>query len=252
MSGGKRKRGVKPKTRKQDRRSTTVIGGPNFTYWSDLVAPLERRFDLSHPSPPASKKPVIELVSYEISYDPVEDDFTQWGLTREDYDHITEVSERLHAGNPATMVGELETLVKKYPRCPKVWNHLCVAYQHAGRMADANRLIEETYRTFPDYLFGVANYCHLRMRQGFVDDVPEILKHDFALHHWLPGRKIYHVSEVINFFGLLAMYFAEIEEPKTSASYLDMLEQLNPDHPITQAARSRLLKLLSEIMADNR
>src|SRR5690348_13773513 len=106
MSGGKRKRGIKPKTQRQNRQYTIVKGGPGFK-WSDLVAPLERCFDLSNPKPAAPKSPVMELVSYEISYDPVEDDFTQWGLTREDYDHITEVSERLHTDNPATMVEEL-------------------------------------------------------------------------------------------------------------------------------------------------
>jgi tetratricopeptide (TPR) repeat protein len=250
MSGGKRKRGSASKKQKPTKRSSPGEGGSNFTTWSNLVAPLERRVDLAHPRPPASKAPVIELVSYEISYDPVEDDYTEWGLSREDYDHITEVSARLHAGSPATMVAELEALTKKHPRCPKVWNHLCVAYQHSGRTADARRLIAETYRKFPDYLFGVVNYCQLRLHEGFVDEIPGILKHDFALHHWLRGRKVYHISEVTTFFCLLAMYYAEIEEPKTAASYLDALEELNPDHPLTQTARSRLLKLLKEIMAN--
>lgn len=213
-----------------------------------MVEPLVRRSDLLNPRPQDSKSPVIELVAYEISHEPVADDYAAWGLNAQDWERISRVSQQLHDQNPATLISELKSLINQFPRCPKLLNHLAVAYQAAKRTEDADRMVEETYRRFPDYLFGIVNYCHLRIRQGHPEEVRAILKDDFALHRWLPGREIYHVSEAVSFFGLLVIYFLAIDEPKQAAGYLDMLEQIHPEHPITSMARSKMLLCLSDVM----
>jgi hypothetical protein len=185
---------------------------------------------------------------YEIVNEPVEDNATDYGLTQDDLNRIQEISQELHDKKPSRLVKRLEAMIEEYPQVPKLWNHLAIAYQSAGREQDYQRVVEETYRRFPDYLFGIINYAMLRLHEGHPEEIPTILRGTFVLHELQGGRMTFHISEVISFYGLLACYFLEIGDREKGARNLDAMEVLDPDHPMTVQVRSKMLLSLAEMM----
>lgn len=219
--------------------------------WPEFLAPLlGRRTSQASKSINSINSDALGTagtVSYEIDYDPIEVDPANYGMTAEELGRVTRISQEIYENHSADKISTIESLIEKYPQFPRLWNHLAVVYQSAGRDADAERVIEETYRRFPDYLFGISNYALLRLQQGHPEDVPRILKGTFALHELQNGRTHFHVSEVTNFFGMLAYYFLEIGELETAARYLDTLEEINPEHPMTETVRSKLILAMADI-----
>lgn len=188
-----------------------------------------------------------ELFCYEIVDEPIEESPSDYGLTAEQLDEIQHVSQELHDTKPAKLVTRLEAMIDQFPQVPKLWNHLAIAYQAAGRTKDYERVAEETYRRFPEYLFGIINYAMLRLQQGQTDEVPQILHGTFALHELQNGRITYHTSEIRSFYALLALYFMDIGEREKAGRILDALEQLDPDHPVTAMVRSRMMLSLMDL-----
>uniref|UniRef100_A0A7C2K148 Tetratricopeptide repeat protein n=1 Tax=Schlesneria paludicola TaxID=360056 RepID=A0A7C2K148_9PLAN len=185
----------------------------------------------------------VHCFAYEISCEPMSDRWSD-ALSPQDRKRIEDASQRLHDGDPATMVAEFEALVRELPDVPKLYNHLGVAYLHSGRLDDYVRTVKETYDRFPDYLFGMIGMGELALQEGRLDDIPGIFHHTLVLHELQDGRKEYHLSEITAFYAFFGRYFCMTGEPAVAAAYLDMLEELNPDHPLVENLRKELLLAL--------
>jgi hypothetical protein len=62
----------------------------------------------------------------------------------------------------------------------------------------------------------------------------------FDLKLLYPKRKRFHISEVVNFMGLVGIYFLEIGERDIAEKYYDVLQQIGRGYPITKQLRNRL------------
>lgn len=193
-------------------------------------------------------RPAEPAFAYEIEDEPVVESPADYGLTAGEYQSIQQVSQDLHEQGAAKFVATLEKLVEQYPQMPRLWNYLGVAYEAAGRTADAQRIIEEIPRRFPDYLFGMISLGMLRLSQDRPDEIPQILGGTFILHELQHGRMTYHISEITAFYAFLGRYFLASGDRGRAARYLDALESLEPEHPLTQMLRSQMLLSLSELM----
>lgn len=188
------------------------------------------------------------FVTLEISDDPVEEDPAIYGLTAAEYETIQDIAEKVNAEKPGQFVEQLEQMVEQYPQVPKLWNYLAAAYQSAGRLEDCERIAEETYRRFPDYLFGFVMLAMLRLDQGRADDVTAMFDGKIAIHDLQHGRLSYHISEIMAYYLLMVRYHLAIGKSELAGRYLDGMEQLEPKHPATEQARSQMLLDLAETM----
>ena len=179
---------------------------------------------------------VLELFTYELTEDPLPDPYLD-SLSPADRDRIDRIAHDFRHC-PRDYVARLESCVRDFPDYPKVYNYLTVAYQDAGRYEDAKRLIRETCRRFPDYLFGVANYAFLCIQEGHPEKVPVVLGNRLALHHFCGGRRCFHVSEFVTLNALLAFYFWAIGKPDVAMTYRDALRKVAPDHSLTRRVDS--------------
>lgn len=196
----------------------------------------------------AQPVPVGPLVRLEVSDEPVVEDPAIYGLTAEEYQQIQDISEKVNFERPGQFVVRLEQLIEQYPQVPKLWNHLAVAYQSAGRQADYERIVEETYRRFPDYWFGFVLLATLRLDQKRADDVTAMLGGKLAIQDLQHGRLSYHISEIMAYYLLMVRYHLALGKPEWAGRYLDDMEQLEPKHPATEQARSRMLLDMAETM----
>lgn len=139
------------------------------------------------------------------------------------------------------VVSELEALRARYPRIPLIWNHLGAALGAAGDQASAERLLEEMYREFPDYLFGFVSYVRLCILRGEMDVAEELIGRKLFIGAMYPDRERFHVSEVLAYTSVVIEYlFMKGEVDKARPSFT-IMEELGPDHPETVRCR-RLLQ----------
>ncbi len=182
-------------------------------------------------------------LEYEIVDDPIEE--TRVGLSPEVEAEYADLHERT-MNAPATAIPRLEELVAKYPSIPVLKNWLSVAYTATCRRADADAMEERLWRDHPDYPFARVARALYHLQRDELDEVPEVLgKLDLKLMY--PHRNVFHISEVVALYNVLAEWCYRKGQPETAMIYLDQLEELAPDHPVT--ARLELL-LMPQILAE--
>ena len=197
--------------------------------WPQPVEPLDiRDFEFR----------VLHLYEYEITFEPIEDP-QRSRLPPADRQRIDEAIEQFRL-RPAGAVETLEQLVAEFPKLQQLCSFLGVAYEYAGRVNEARRLMCETYRRFPDYLFAAVNYALLCLEVGCYDEVPEVLGDRFDLRALHPHRRRFHVSEYVAFYAAVTEYFYAIGDLDRARSYYRMLSDMAPDDPETRRLRSIL------------
>ena len=185
----------------------------------------------------SSDKGKIRLVSYNIVYDKMEES----PLLPPEVEAETENLYNWIHNRPRKAIRYLEPLREKYPDVPLLYNWLTLAYAHAGKNEEVERLTRENYKKNPDYLFAKLNYAERCLRRGETEKIPEIFGHNYDLRMLYPDRDAFHVSEVAGFMGIMGWYFYKTGDLDRAAMYYDILEQVDPDHPFTDRLAGLLL-----------
>ncbi len=186
----------------------------------------------------------VYLLEYEITEGPLEE--TRVGLTPEIEAQYEELHE-LTTTRPAEAVLRLEPLVDRYPQIPVLKNWLMVAYQQTGCEQESEAVGERLWREHPEYLFARINQAQVHLRRGELEKVPEVFGEELDLKLMYPHRNVFHISEVVALYNVLAEWCYRKGQPETAMIYLDHLEEVAPDHPVT--ARLELLRM-PQILAE--
>jgi tetratricopeptide (TPR) repeat protein len=175
----------------------------------------------------------VELVEYEIVSEPMDHPYLR-KMTPQEIEDMDWAASRLQT-EPERCVEILEPLIEKHPDFPMLYNHLSAAWLQGGRKDEAIELMRETYRRFPKYLFGRISYALECLREGRVDEVPDVFEHRFGLHQLYPERGgRFHHTEFVQFNAVMGLYFARIGQHETAEKYLKMIEELDPEHPLVR------------------
>ena len=180
----------------------------------------------------------VRVLEYEITTSPMQDRRYR-RLPRQVKDAI----DRLHHAaqlRPRRAIPELLDLIDRYPRIPVLYNYLSVAYSASGQNEKAEAVARENYRRHPDYLFARLNYAELCLGKGEYVQAAQILEHKFDLKLLYPKRRRFHISEVVNFMGVVGTYFVETGQRESAQRYYDMLKEIAPDYPMTIRLRRKL------------
>lgn len=78
------------------------------------------------------------------------------------------------------------------------------------------------------------------MARGEPQRVPEILGHKFDLKLMYPHRDAFHISEFVGLQGVLAEYYLQIGDLDAAATCCDMLEEVDPEHPMVEVLENQL------------
>lgn len=153
-------------------------------------------------------------------------------------DRIERVAERVmfEEGDPRDAEAELLDLMRLCPEIPQLYNHLAVTYERLDRHEEATALMLDTFRRFPNYLFAKCNWAMQCLAKGRPEEVKEIFQNQFGLHQMYPGREVFHISEVVSLYGVLAIYLLRTGDFEGAERYLAILRELAPDHPMTKQA----------------
>jgi len=184
------------------------------------------------PALAASGGELMEL-DYEITTDPLEtpgyarlpeslrdqlQEFYDGGLTR----------------RPKIVIARVRPLIEQYPDVPQPYNYLYQAYRVLGDQANAERVLKETRRRFPDYLFGRIAYANECLQRGELDQVTEVFAGKYELKLLYPDRNRFHISEAVGFYSTMAWYFHGRGNHAQADFYYKLLQQFDPDHQSTR------------------
>jgi tetratricopeptide (TPR) repeat protein len=177
------------------------------------------------------------VVQYEITTSP-----TQARAYKRLPRRVTDAIERLHEEaqrRPRKAIPELLEWIEKY-QVPILYNYLSVAYSMAGQREKSEAAVRENYRRNPDYLFARLNYAEICLAKGEYEKIGEIFEHKYDLKLLYPRRKRFHISEVVNFMGLMGMYFFETGKREMAEKYHEVLQEIAPRYPMAKRLRRKL------------
>ena len=162
----------------------------------------------------------IEIISFEITYEPT----VPIGRTDETCELLEAANNALHDGNGVEAERLLRQARQIEPEQPDVLNNLAVALQTQKRTDEADLLVDEIIKKFPNYFFSKLAAANRSIIRKQYDEALELLVE-------LQRRKRLHYTE---FFGLaksmIHLYVGRLEH--ASAQYwLDLLEKYEPDYP---------------------
>lgn len=180
----------------------------------------------------------LQFVEYEITSEPLYD--RQYKRLP---NQVKDAIVRLYQDSqirPHQAIPELLALIKRYPKLAMLYNYLGIAYSNAGQLEKSEEVIRENYRHNPDYLFARLNYAELYRVQGDYEKIAEIFEHKFDLKLLYPHRKRFHISEVVNFMGLMGLYFFKTGEREAAESHYQILKEIAPGYPMTMLLRREL------------
>ncbi|MBM3886831.1 hypothetical protein FJ364_02770 [Candidatus Dependentiae bacterium] len=99
-------------------------------------------------------------VSYNVTWDPIHIEQYPAEIDK----NLEKIYDLVHK-NPHLAIESLTSLIAKYPDIPVLWNYHIAAYQLLKRDDEANELIVESYKRFPDYLFAKCTYAHMCIKK---------------------------------------------------------------------------------------
>lgn len=184
---------------------------------------------------------VLELVQYEIVWDVIEEASDRC-LSDEDAEQINAIGEEVLGGRKSRkLLADIESMIERFPEIPKLYNYKSIVLMRMKKWHEVNQCIRETVERFPDYLFAKTNYCQLLLEEGRVDEVDRILGGELRIDRHLGGRTRIHISEFRCWNCLMVRYGIAKGNLELAASHMDMLEEIEPDHPEVAMMRRKLM-----------
>lgn len=190
----------------------------------------------------------VEIQELDVTYDPIPDPALT-ALSEEWKSRLAPLQKTI-LDDYSPFIALLEEARIVAPTSYTLANFLGVAYEHAGRMEDVIRLIQETYETMPDYLIGKVNYCRWLIREGRATEVPAALGGNLSPVR-VAGRNSFHVTEILNYYEMLIEYLVTIGNISAAYSSLELMESVGKGMPQVEHARGRLLLAAMEQLASD-
>jgi hypothetical protein len=176
----------------------------------------------------------IEISSFEMTFEPLPKSESPEKTTPLEFaDTLEEIHNDMSKGGKQTKTGKYEKIlldaVARYPDVPSLRNILRNVYMFMGKNDIAKKIDHELYELFPDYLFARIGYARTFF-PGDPEQAYKIMGGCSTPNRAFPKRKLFHVSEILNYYSFQAEYLAVTGEFDGAYSYIDMMEGLAPKH----------------------
>jgi tetratricopeptide (TPR) repeat protein len=177
------------------------------------------------------KNNILNELGYVITEEPI-DDADVRDLPLDVQTQMEELFIKVQS-KPKGTVKELVELTNEYPYIPQFFNYLYAAYMNTGDKDKAIEVMKSNYSNNPDYLFSRLNYSDYLVENGQFDGVDEIYNGKYSLKELYPDRQVFHISEVVSFYGVIGYYYAAIGKEHKALHCLSVLNSLSPNHGYT-------------------
>jgi len=182
----------------------------------------------------------ITLIDYEITDDPRFQDEEQ-GITPWLSDQLEDLHYEINDKNNKTAIPKLKELILQFPKAAILKNYLSVAYNAKGLQEKCSEINKQILAEHPNYLYGKLNLAINYLAKKDFKKVEELLGKEMEIHLLLPDRKTFHKEEIRSFLSFAVRYFIEKDDIEAAETRLQMLLDLDPDHPDTEAVYNQMM-----------
>ena len=179
-----------------------------------------------------------QALEYEVTSEPLPNKQLE-GLPDEELSKINTLHDLALTGTQKA-IDEVQVYIDKYPDVPQLYNYLYVAFSSAGEMEKGMDVIRTSINKFPDYLFAKLAYAKDCLEKGELDKIPEIFDGKYDISLLYPGRKKFHVLELLSFNFVLAVYFHRIGKKDAAKRYYKIMSSVDSSHMTTKAVKDEL------------
>lgn len=123
-------------------------------------------------------------------------------------------------------IKKIERWIEKYPNTPLLYNYLATAFMNNRQLEKATKINDKAAKRFPDYPLFRINMAVTAIAKGELDKVEAILGKDLELSQFLPNRKIYHVSEMIQFLEIVTYFFIAKGEYDSAENRINIMKEV--------------------------
>lgn len=180
----------------------------------------------------------IRVEKIKISYEPLEHDSLK-SLANEEKANIFEIREVLKK-NPYKAIELASFYISRYPNIPIIYNYFYNAYLLTGQKLRAFEIIKKTFDSFPNYLFGIVEYCLYLLRKKETEKINKILKGAQTLSQLYPERDTFHFLEVLAFSSLMSHYYLEMNNIEQTKFYLEIMKKVEPTCPAIMQIENKM------------
>jgi len=140
------------------------------------------------------------------------------------------------------MINKLIKLSLKYPKVPQFKNNLAAVYQAQGNIKKAYETNKWIIAEHPNYLFGKLNLANEYNYKKEFEKVTGVLGEAMEISELYPERDEFHVDEVMSFNVTAISYFLGIKDEEQAEIRLEIMKEIDEDHPKTEHAISLMMR----------
>ncbi len=137
---------------------------------------------------------------------------------------------------------EMLRYIEEYPSLPEFKNRLYTFYLIKGMKKKAMELNLLTIRQHPDYLFAKLCTALDYYYDKEFSKIPGILGESLQLDSLYPGKKSFHVAEVMNYYKVVALYFNAIHKTSNVWDIIAKMENACPGHPEIENTTKEIIR----------
>lgn len=177
----------------------------------------------------------MKLVKYELTYEPLEDGYFK-ELPAKIREIMADAYEKIKS-NPKHLIIEFDKIPSKYSNNAVILNYLATAYSHDKNIEKAKEITIRNYEKNENYLFAKINYAQICIKDKNYNKIPEIFNNKFELKALYPKRRVFHISEFLNFYWIMGTYFYNIGNIDQAKSYYSILKTIEPGDKLTKSLK---------------
>jgi len=156
-------------------------------------------------------------------------------LPKRDKKRISSLNEKIKRSEDLDIViNDLLGYKLKYPDVPPIYNYLGIAYQRANQQKKYLRVLIETRKKFPDYLFGKISLAEYYLSVNRFKKIPGLFDNKFEItQHFPAGTEAFHIAAVRGFYYITGRYFALAGKIELAYKSYFLLSDLDINYPTT-------------------
>ena len=137
---------------------------------------------------------------------------------------------------------KLLAYVEQYPDIPQFKNRLSTYYELKGNRRKAKEIKLITLQQHPDYLFGKITIALEYYYENQPEKMPALLGEQLELRALYPQRKIFHLSEVMNYYKVVALYLNAVDRCDEAWEVVEKMEKNCPGNPEIEMTTNEIFR----------
>jgi len=123
------------------------------------------------------------------------------------------------------LIRRLKKAIADYPHTPSFKNLLYVSLDRMGRRRSSHKVLLDTCKKHPDYLFGIVNLASHHCTEEKEDKALELIGAHLSLRKFSPNTKIFHLTEFSGYYRVALLYLISSNEHTRAKAMIDALRQ---------------------------